>query len=488
MARLARAWPCLVSALLLNLAYAPISLSLLILVGLVPWLNSLRNAGGKSGFRSGWTFGFLFLLGQFLWIFTFVNRWVQNPLLALIPYAAACAAGALYFGLAGWQVTLCWRQRMPWGIPLVWAGVEVFRSYIPVLAFPYGLIATPLWNFPWMIQTAYFGSIFLVGAWAVLVNVLFCELLGPGSKWKQVRGYVAVSVVLLLASWVKYSEPLSDRKIAVTIGQPGVDMAFGDHATQDQRIAEAVQRFSAQATINKSAFLLLPEGISGDGGEFPPQTHFVLPETVPVVFGGQRSKGTDRFQTAFAYDGAWSYADKTRLVIFGEYVPFRRQIPFLADAFRLPGGDLVPGDKVATLKAGEWTLGPVLCFEGLFPDIAFRQALNGAQILTVMSVDDWYMGSGAPDQLRAASVWRAVETGLPLVRSASTGYSMAVNPSGDVIAEIPLRESRSIRVELATAKSGPFPYLPIFPLASLASLIILPIAVAVGEKRNGPRK
>ena len=56
--------------------------------------------------------------------------------------------------------------------------MEVFRSYIPGLAFPYGLIANPLWAFPQMIQTAYYGSIFLVGAWVVLINLLLAKFIG----------------------------------------------------------------------------------------------------------------------------------------------------------------------------------------------------------------------------------------------------------------------------------------------------------------------
>lgn len=488
MARLAKAWPCLASALLINLAFPPFNLGLLVVAGLVPWLLSLKEVDGKAGFRSGWTFGFLLMLGQLLWIFSFVNRWVGNPALAVIPYLLSCAFVALYFGLVGWQITLCWRNGMPWAIPLVWAGMEVLRSYIPGVAFPYSLIATPLWPYPFLIQTAYFGSIFLVGAWVVLVNVTLVMILGRDSGWRPLRGYMAGVILLMLGSWAKYTESMPTERITVTIGQPGTDLAFGDRAENLRKLQTVIPEFYARAQLNGSDLLVLPEGIAGGNGLFPPEPPFEVQPDPPIVFGGQR--GTEpRYQTAFSFDGEWHYADKSRLVIFGEYVPFRRQLPFLASVFKLPGGDLIPSDGVKALKAGERTIGPILCFEALFPDIAYRQAKNGAQLLAVMSVDDWYMGTAAPDQLKAGSVWRAVETGLPLVRSASLGYSLAVDPRGNVVAEIPTKESRSFRVELPIGPPQPFRSFTVFPLAALSSLVLLPFGVWLSGRRSAkPRK
>ena len=481
MARFVKAWPCLASALLVNLAFPPFNLGLLVLCALVPWLMSLQEVDGKAGFRSGWTFGFLMMLVQFFWIFSFVNRWVQNPVLATVPYLAASAAAGLYFGMIGWLVTLAWRLKTPWAIPLVWAGVEVFRSYIPVLAFPYGLLATPLWPYPWMIQTAYFGSIFLLSAWVVLVNLAILLALNKGSSWRLVRPYLAVSVLLVLGSWIMYNDPLPAARTPVSVGQPGVDLAFGSN--DPQQLAQSVQKVIDQAQLHRSKLLVLPEGIARGEGTFPPQIDFELNPSLPTVFGGQRGQDP-RYQTAFSFDGEWRYADKTRLVIFGEYVPFREQLPFLASSFNLPGGDLSPAESLTALKVGEFTVGPVLCFEGLFPDISYRQAQNGAQLIAIMSVDDWYMGTTAPDQLKAASVWRAVETRLPVVRSASTGYSLAIDPRGDVLAEAPIGKTTAFRVELPLSQPQLFQYFAAFPYISLAVLVVLPAAALIKSKKS----
>lgn len=483
MARLAKAWPCLASAALISLAFPPFNLGLLALVGLVPWLGSLRECNAKQGFRSGWTFGFLLMLAQMLWMFTFVNKWIQNPIPSLLPYLFACSYLALFFGLAGSLIALCWKHRIPWAIPMVWAGVEVFRSYIPALAFPFGLIATPLWIYPWMIQGAYFASIFFVSAWAALVNVFTLLALTKGSSWRQVRGYVAPIVLVLLGSWVWYNDELPAKRVAVSVGQPGADLAFGDPAQNAQKIREAVEKFTAQAMLNGSELLVLPEGIAGESGGFPPSPPFSVQAEMPVIFGGQR--GADpRYQTAFAFDGKWQYADKTRLVIFGEYVPFREEIPFIARTFNIPGADLTPGEELKSLRVGSHMVGPVVCFEALFPDISYRQAQNGAELLAVLSVDDWYMGTAAPDHLKAASIWRAVESGLPLVRAASMGHSFAVDQRGNVLREVPMGGSASFRVELPVGPAAPFPGFYAFPILALASLVLVPAAAWVSGRRE----
>ncbi|MCC7230279.1 MAG: apolipoprotein N-acyltransferase [Fimbriimonadaceae bacterium] len=481
--RLVKAWPCLASALLLSAAFPPFNLGLIVFVALAPWLLSLRASSGKEGFRSGYLFGFLLMLGQFFWMFSFVNKWTGSPGVALIPFLLGVGFLGLYFGLVGWQIALCWRSKLPWAIPLVWAGMEVLRSYIPAFAFPYGLLATPLANFPFLIQTAFFGSIFFVGAWVVVANILAVQFLAKEGNWRTLRGYVGVFAICLVGSWMRYETPPSGEKAVVTIGQTGVDLAFGDQNEAAARLAEIVPQFGALAKLQGSELLVLPEGIAGSDGSFPPHPVFQVPEGVPLIFGGQRGD-EPRYQTAFAYDGRWSYADKTRLVIFGEYVPLRTELPIIASTFNMPGSDLSPGNQIKTLKVGRYTIGPVLCFETLFPDIAHRMATDGAQLLTVMSVDDWYMGSTAPDQLKMATIWRAVETGRSVARAASLGYSLAVDPNGRVLGELPTGVSKTMRVELPLANEPPFGGFWIFPCVALASLLVLPAYPLVQRLRR----
>lgn len=475
---IARHGPALLSALLCLAAFPPLNLGLLVFVAWVPWLLQLREGDGRLGFRSGLLFGFVFLLGQMAWLPVLVRSWTGSTGLAIVPLALAALVGQFYFGLAGWLMAAAYRQRLPWLVPIAWAGVEVFRSYIPVLAFPWGLAAFPLWPYPVLIQHAFLGTIVLVGAWVLLANVLVAELLAEPNL-RRIRAGAMVWLVLLLASWVRFGTAPEGRTTAVTIGQPGVDLAFVDSGTQT-RLREAIAGILARATLHRSSFVVLPEGITRVPTLGKPSVEFARPDLPPVLFGAQRGSGPT-YQSAFAFDGDWSIADKTRLVVFGEFVPGRNWIPFL-DRFQLPAGDLTAGRRLSQVEISGLRVGPLLCFEGLFWDLADRHARAGAQLLAVMAIDDWYVGTAAPDQLAASSVWRAVESGLPTVRAASLGYSMAIDGRGRILARAPFGQTTALRVELAVPdQAESSPARAVIPWALLASLPIIPFADRLGR-------
>ncbi|HEY0867595.1 MAG TPA: hypothetical protein VGE01_09455, partial [Fimbriimonas sp.] len=221
-----RYWPAAASAGLLLLAFPPFNLGLIAIVALTPWLIQLRTASGKEGWKSGYLFGLLYGLGQLWWLDLFVARWTRSVLLGLVPYVAASAAYAVYFGLAGWLIASCWRRKQAWMIPLVWVGIEVFRSYLPVLAFPWGILATPLWLYPIVNQSAYFGSIYLVSAWCVLASTALAMLM-EGEGFPKTRPLLNGLLVGLALSLLRLAMEPETKPFVATVGQPGVDMAFG---------------------------------------------------------------------------------------------------------------------------------------------------------------------------------------------------------------------------------------------------------------------
>jgi apolipoprotein N-acyltransferase len=456
------------SALLLTLAFPPFDMAPLVLVALAPLLSVLISCDPKRAWRSGYLFGFMFALGQLHWLAQLAQKWTGSFGLALVPWLLATLAMACYFGLFGYLANRCATQGRFWMIPLLWAGIEVFRTYIPVLAFPWALAATPLWRFPPIIQGASFGTIYLVSAWVVAVNLVVAlvaqarKLAGPGIGIAiGVFAFVAFSVCIFLV-------PRSTETLPITLGQVGIDMAFETPDAINSQIPGIVQNFEASAQADDSRLLVLSEGIA-EGKSDDSFFSFRLKPKPPILFGAQREADPETyFQSAIGFDGQWHHADKTRLVIFGEFVPGRNVLPFLS-AFNLPGGDLSAGKTgVRAMDLGGLRVGPLLCFEGLFPDLSYRQALNGSEVIAVMSNDDWFMNSSAPEQLRAASIWRSVETGIPVVRVGSLGYSLASDSKGNLVASLPLKKSMASTVPVNTAKANPwFLILPLFPVVSL---------------------
>lgn len=124
-----------------------------------------------------------------------------------------------------------------------------------------------------------------------------------------------------------------------------------------------------------------------------------------------------------------AYYSKTHLLAFGEYLPLsghlpllRTWLPFVADFGR--------GSGPATLAFDSLSLGPQICYEGLFPEFSAQLALQGAQVLVNATNDSWFGYPFEPYQHLYMTAARAVETRRPLVRSTNTGLSTVINASG----------------------------------------------------------
>jgi len=163
----------------------------------------------------------------------------------------------------------------------------------------------------------------------------------------------------------------------------------------------------------------------------------------PVVLGVQRAQGFDYYNglIVLGADGtAQSGYDKHHLVPFGEYMPlpwlFRRLgIPALAE--RVDGGfSAGPGPKLIDIPGIGAAL-PLICYEAVFPQHSRSPGARPRLLLQVTN-DAWFGTYAGPQQHLAQARMRAIEQGLPLVRSANTGISAVVDARGRVTASLPL--------------------------------------------------
>lgn len=483
MASWGKASPIAASAALLIMAFPPGNLVLLVFVALVPWLWSLREADGRAGARSGALLGAFFFGYQMFWLIPFVGKWTGSQALATIPWAISVALQVPYFMLLGWLVAGAFRTQRLWMIPLIWPAIEVLRSFIPVFAFPHGFLAMPLWTLPSLMQLAGVGTVYLVSAWIVFVNLAMVVVASDASKSDKFR-YVLAPVLLAFLGFASESVPRATEKKTYALGQIGEDLAFGNPGTEPIRVAAAVRELVGSALLQRSDALILPEGIAKSGNSLPPTTPFPLPMPLPTLFGGQRGSGPV-YQSSFVTDGQkWDFSDKTRLVIFGEFVPFRDQLPFLRN-FNLPSGDLVPAKDLKLVELAGVPTAPVLCFEAMFADIPVRQASAGARLVAVMSIDDWFVGTHMMEQLASASAYRAVESGLPLVRVGSLGTTAAWDHRGRLIAMAPLGKRIALRAEVQVPKE-PQDRRWLFGFPIIACLLTFGHLFALLVQRNKP--
>ncbi|MEM4380497.1 MAG: apolipoprotein N-acyltransferase [Thermoplasmatales archaeon] len=120
--------------------------------------------------------------------------------------------------------------------------------------------------------------------------------------------------------------------------------------------------------------------------------------------------------------------DKVQLMPFGEYLPFRFLTQLILPFH--PIEDFTPGYDVKVVELSGLKFSGMICYEDLFPSIARRGFIGGAQVLVVVSNDLWFGRHMAPYLHDRFAGFRAVETGLPLIRVSNSGYTSVYSPLG----------------------------------------------------------
>src|SRR6201999_2185013 len=82
--------------------------------------------------------------------------------------------------------------------------------------------------------------------------------------------------------------------------------------------------------------------------------------------------------------------------------------------------------------SGPQAIGPLICYEDIFPQLARASARAGSDLLVVASNGAWYGEGGASYQHAAHSVLRAVETRRPVLRCGNAGWSGWIDEFGNV--------------------------------------------------------
>ncbi len=131
--------------------------------------------------------------------------------------------------------------------------------------------------------------------------------------------------------------------------------------------------------------------------------------------------------------------DKIHLVPFGEYLPFQGVLEAigLRQLTQMRGG-FTSGRSPRPLLtvAGLPPVGALVCYEAIFPDAIVGDGRPG--VLVNVTNDGWFGHSIGPWQHLQQAQIRAVEQGLPLVRSANNGISAVIDPYGRILSRLDL--------------------------------------------------
>ena len=443
----------------------------LLFFALVPLLSAVCRLPPMRCACMGMFCGLLYNIGLLYWIVIVLGRYGGLPPWLSVPGMVLLALYmAIYFSLFCLLLNLVLKRsdpeenlavRLIWLAPVLWVGLDYLRG-IALTGFPWMDLGYGLYSRPELIQIADLGGHYLVTFCLLLSNALLTSLLRLLKKSRpQVIRSELVTIVcacLLLIGLGSYS--------FLRYQQVTAEMARQEHATltvvqgnitQEKKWTAAAREHTVAIYLALARKAVAKERINlmvwpETALPFYPQQDplisnivtFVRDNHVPLLTGApffrQYPGNTESrepvqylyFNSALLLDASGRLKglyDKQHLVPFGEYVPLRSYLSFLKPLV-VSVGHFSAGSLSRPLVIGKIKAGVLICFESIFPDIARREVEAGSNLLINLTNDAWYGRSSAPYHSLAMAVFRAVETRRTLVRSANTGISGFVEPTG----------------------------------------------------------
>jgi apolipoprotein N-acyltransferase len=420
-------------------------------------LNLLRHAERRSAaFVIGWCFGFAHFMVGLYWIgiafFTDAERFgaFAAPAVLLL-----CAYLACYPALAAW-LTVLHRWRNPVASALVlalaWTAGEVVRGIL-FGGFPWNLIGYAFAQSTALSQLAALTGIHGLSLLAVALGALPVVWLEPGERapWQP----LAAGGLILVGIWAGGALRLADA-VAEPVDAVRLRLVQGNIAQQDkwrpEGRARAFERHLALSAADTGAVshVIWPESAASYPVDQDAVARQMIAQVVPP--GGLLLTGGERFDLSSTPPLAWNTLfvldregtvvaryDKRDLVPFGEFLPLRAVLSRVGLAKLTHGSiDFQPGPGRQTITLpGLPPVSPLICYEAIFPGSVVDPTVRPGWLLNITN-DAWFGRSSGPYQHLAMARLRAIEEGLPLVRSANSGISAVVDPWGRIQAELGL--------------------------------------------------
>lgn len=456
---------------------------------------------GRQAFADGWWFGFgHFSVGLY---------WISYALLVdpvrfgwLVPFAIFGLGGLLgiFVGIAVFFTRRLTSPGVPrvLGLALAWVLFEWVRSWI-FTGFPWNLIGSVWMPVLPVVQFAAVAGTYGLGLLTVVVAAMPAVLVHPG---RSNQGAVLASLLILaaVAGWggirLTGGSTPSVPDVRLRLVQPNIEQTL--KWKPEMRLAHLQEHLDLTLSPgwDKVTDVIWSETAAPSFLERDPTARAMMAAATPpgglLITGAVRGTlpGVDPFRVwnsmlVLTRGGEITATyDKSHLVPFGEYVPLHNLLPL--DKVTAGSVDFTPGTGVATLALpGLPAVGPLICYEVIFPDEVVDRAHRPAWLLNITN-DGWYGISAGPYQHFAAARLRAVEEGLPLVRAANTGISGVIDPYGRVLSHLPLGTQGVLDAPLPTPLPAAMPFARFGLFATLALWILTALALGLWTRLFRP--
>ncbi len=474
------------TALLLALSFPPAGIAFLAWVGIVPLLLVLGRANGKRSWLTlglaGWAFG----IAGFFWA-----RHVTVGGMILLGFYLSLYF-LLFCAIVRW---LSCRRRMPlaFSVPLAWVSLEVARGLL-LTGLPMLLLAHTQYKMLRVVQIADLAGTAGVTFWIAAVNGLLADIVlhlrqpRPRSGWRRVLpAAVFVLVISTFALWYgsyRLNTIVTTNGPSIALIQCNIPQEVKNHSVSEEDIFfRHVKRTRGAQAGTPPDLVIWPEtmtpwGMFGLKYEARIRELDAVDKLADAEYYRQRLRGTAAWRamlrklqersslligagTVTMEDGrllrrnsalllpekargertryeTLTRYDKIHLVPFGEYVPLKPLIGWVVGPFIPYKDGLTPGESRTLFDIDGSRFAVLICFEDMFPRLVaeFARGESKPDFIVNITNEGWFKDGAEVDLHLAVAVFRAIECRAGFVRSANTGISAFVSPTGRIVSTL----------------------------------------------------
>jgi apolipoprotein N-acyltransferase len=460
------------------LSFPAANLEFLAWFGLVPGLVLIvRSPSAREGGVRAWWFGAGYLIAALYWL---------TPEIGPAVLLVAAVVGVLWvpFGVAAAALL-----RPPVSgpralaalvvVPSCWLLTEWLRSW-QALGGPWAVYGVSQWQHPAVLALAAVGGVWLISFALVLTNVAIVLVLGSISRVPRRPGLAILGAVTGLASlgagplaFALTPASPAVRSVSVALVQPGIVNDPVQRVDASERLTAELSRSGRLSGVEPDLIVWGESSTAVDLTLAKNRGQLVRLENLSRQDGADLlvnqdttvpGQGQEKVGVLISPAGIQGEYIKTRLVPFGEYIPFRQQLGWLTKISKAAAANMIPGAGAHLLQATDrqgrpLPIGVLICFESAFPDMSRVDTDSGAQLIVYQSETSTFQGTWGPDQHASLGAVRAAETGRPVVQAALTGVSAAFDARGRTLAWTGQAERGVVTVRLGLpAASARTPY------------------------------
>ncbi len=331
--------------------------------------------------------------------------------------------------------------KKDWIFPLWYTLTEILLSFGK-----FGLTLSSLY-LPWyealsFIQSAAYFSSYFITFLIVLINLLLYKLL----ETKKIK-YLVFAIIIFSINTI-----FGELRLKLYNNEP-----FEYDLALIQGNISSLQKWET-GSIGRS--LNTYEALSEEAKDKYGVSAIVWPETVVVTPISEQSSFYKRISqlaqkmNTDIYTGTFYSEDEgfyNSLICFDKNgkqyqrrYDKRHLIPFAEDSFE-KGYTLKEGNKASVIETENGKIGPLICIDSAYPQLAYKTSKNNCDYLLVISNDSWFTNSFGVESHFAHSVFRAIENNKYLLRTGNTGITAVITPKGEIKGKLePLKKGYTV--------------------------------------------